>query len=169
MAYTAHGIARVRHDLAAKPTPNVRDYDPIVSPRFLPLLDNNLSLRRMHPRRSKGPSLQQKMTLCQSTEQQLPLGKAEAPRGAVWKALCSVAITKHHRLGGLTTEIYFLTDFTDESPRSGCQHVWGLVRAPFLSYREPPPCCVFTWCRQGASSDVSACKNTDHIMGTPST
>ena len=81
MAYTAHGIARVRHDLVTKPTPHVRDYDPIVSPHSLPLLNNNLSLRRMHPRRSKGPSLQQKMIPCDSTESSCHWARQKLPEG----------------------------------------------------------------------------------------
>ena len=81
MAYTAHGIARVRHDLVTKPTPNVRDYDPIVSPHLLPLLNNNLSLRRMHPRRSKGPSLKQKMIPCNSTDSSCHRARQKLPEG----------------------------------------------------------------------------------------
>lgn len=45
------------------------------------------------------------------------------------------AITRHHRLGGLKTDIYFLTDLEAGSSRSRCWQGWYMVRPLFLACR----------------------------------
>ena len=54
------------------------------------------------------------------------------------------AITKYHRLGGLTTEIYFLTVLEARIPRSRCWLIQFLARA-LLACRLLPSHQILTW------------------------
>lgn len=52
-----------------------------------------------------------------------------------------LAIPEYHRQGGLNKRPWFLTILEAGSPRSRCQQMWGLARAPLLVHRRPfSPC-----------------------------
>lgn len=56
-----------------------------------------------------------------------------------------VTITKFHRMGVLTTEIYFVTILEAGSPRSSCQWSWFPLGPLSMACRQQPSSCLFTW------------------------
>ena len=90
------------------------------------------------------------------------LASAQGGCGHCHSAL--VVITKYHRLGAETTDMYFLTVLELGSPRSRCQHGRELF---FVLQTDTFSSCPHTVERASVLSDVSFYKNINPVVSGP--
>lgn len=80
-----------------------------------------------------------------SNTKDLESTKSNCKNKSKYISISSSAILKYHRLGGLNSGNLFLILVEAGSLMLGRRRGQVLVRTPFLAYKQPPFCCVFTW------------------------